>query len=306
MAAAKVAVGGSPEVRHGWSGSNRHWCEFQSGQRPPRLVQLRTARLRLHPSTSAAADALVAQHSSAFVLRYWDSSPWSEHARAERFIATCRDMEEEGIPLAQSSSHPDTQGPAEVGATKDLTHHESRDRMPENDACRRLVELLGDLADGSPTPRSLLVKLGEEAAGIRPGVMALLDLVGGGHDRLAGGGLKPRFNDSSHGQVRHFAGIARSTVLLGPTLTKWLSEGVRGDVPASADGQLTKAAIVFAQELLTGELPVSGAADWVRENICGDMTNRVFVTKPKRPPWPRRASGGRIQLPAASFRRRRH
>ena len=35
-------------------------------------------------------------HSSAIVLRYWDSPPWSEPERAERFIATCREMAEEG------------------------------------------------------------------------------------------------------------------------------------------------------------------------------------------------------------------
>jgi ribosomal-protein-alanine N-acetyltransferase len=30
------------------------------------------------------------------VLRYWDSPPWSERARAERFIAACKRMEQEG------------------------------------------------------------------------------------------------------------------------------------------------------------------------------------------------------------------
>ncbi len=46
--------------------------------------------------TSADADALFALHSSADVLRYWDSPPWAERARAERFVATCRRMAEEG------------------------------------------------------------------------------------------------------------------------------------------------------------------------------------------------------------------
>jgi RimJ/RimL family protein N-acetyltransferase len=57
---------------------------------------LHTARLRLRPFADADADALFAMHSNAYVLRYWDSPPWSESARAERFIAACRQMEEEG------------------------------------------------------------------------------------------------------------------------------------------------------------------------------------------------------------------
>jgi ribosomal-protein-alanine N-acetyltransferase len=57
---------------------------------------LHTARLRLRPFTNADADALFALHSNADVLRYWDSPPWTEPARAERFIAACRQMAEEG------------------------------------------------------------------------------------------------------------------------------------------------------------------------------------------------------------------
>jgi len=57
---------------------------------------LHAARLRLRPLTSADADALFALHSNAYVLRYWDAPPWSERARAERFIVTCRQMAEEG------------------------------------------------------------------------------------------------------------------------------------------------------------------------------------------------------------------
>jgi RimJ/RimL family protein N-acetyltransferase len=57
---------------------------------------LHTARLRLRPVTSADVDALFALHSSAYVLRYWDAPPWSERARAERFVAACRRMAEDG------------------------------------------------------------------------------------------------------------------------------------------------------------------------------------------------------------------
>ena len=57
---------------------------------------LRTARLRLRPFGDADADALFALHSSAVVLRYWDAPPWTERSRAERFIAACRTMAEDG------------------------------------------------------------------------------------------------------------------------------------------------------------------------------------------------------------------
>ena len=57
---------------------------------------LHTARLRLRPFNDTDADPLFALHSSAYVLRYWDAPPWSERARAERFLTACRQMEEEG------------------------------------------------------------------------------------------------------------------------------------------------------------------------------------------------------------------
>lgn len=47
---------------------------------------LQTPRLRLRPFTEADADDLYALYSEAQVLRYWDSPPWSEPARAERFL----------------------------------------------------------------------------------------------------------------------------------------------------------------------------------------------------------------------------
>lgn len=61
-----------------------------------RTPTLRTARLRLRPFTDADADALFALHSSASVLRYWDAPPWRERSRAERFIAACREMADDG------------------------------------------------------------------------------------------------------------------------------------------------------------------------------------------------------------------
>lgn len=57
---------------------------------------LHTARLLLRPFDDADANALFDLHSSGHVLRYWDGPPWSERERAERFIAGCREMAEEG------------------------------------------------------------------------------------------------------------------------------------------------------------------------------------------------------------------
>ena len=57
---------------------------------------LHTDRLWLRAFEDADADDLFALHSSAHVLRYWDSPPWSEPARAEKFIERCRQMALEG------------------------------------------------------------------------------------------------------------------------------------------------------------------------------------------------------------------
>jgi [ribosomal protein S5]-alanine N-acetyltransferase len=57
---------------------------------------LHTARLRLRPFSPADADAIYALQSNPRVLRYWDAPPWKERARADRFIAACKQMEQEG------------------------------------------------------------------------------------------------------------------------------------------------------------------------------------------------------------------
>jgi [ribosomal protein S5]-alanine N-acetyltransferase len=57
---------------------------------------LRTSRLRLRPVTAADADALFALHSSALVLRFWDSPPWNDRDRADRFIAASQQIADEG------------------------------------------------------------------------------------------------------------------------------------------------------------------------------------------------------------------
>jgi len=56
---------------------------------------LHTARLLLRPFTEADTDAIFALHSNPRVLRYWDAPAWTERAQAERFIAVCKQIEQE-------------------------------------------------------------------------------------------------------------------------------------------------------------------------------------------------------------------
>jgi [ribosomal protein S5]-alanine N-acetyltransferase len=56
---------------------------------------LRTARLLMRPFTEADVDAIFALQSNAYVMRYWDSPPWTDRAQAERFIARSKQMEQE-------------------------------------------------------------------------------------------------------------------------------------------------------------------------------------------------------------------
>ena len=57
---------------------------------------LHTARLLLRPFTDADTDAIFALQSNPRVLRYWDAPPWKERAQADRFIARCTQMAQEG------------------------------------------------------------------------------------------------------------------------------------------------------------------------------------------------------------------
>ena len=142
--------------------------------------------------------------------------------------------------------------------------------VPETDACAELVELLERLAGEELSPRRFLAATGRFAAGIRPGLAGVVDLARGGRNMIAGRGFQHRFDDSTSGQVRHFAGIACAAGILGPRLTRWLSERVGRDHPASADGRLSEAAIELATGLLGGTLPVAAAPGWVRTVVCGD------------------------------------
>jgi len=71
---------------------------------------LATERLRLRPFEPSDADDLYRLHSSRVVLRYWDSPPWRDRARADRFVERCRQMAEddEGVRLAVDRRADDT------------------------------------------------------------------------------------------------------------------------------------------------------------------------------------------------------
>lgn len=135
------------------------------------------------------------------------------------------------------------------------------------DACSKLVTVVERLGAETSDPKQLLLRLGTDAAGIRRGQLGFIDLARGGKNRLPGGVRAP-LDDGTSGQIRHFVGIATSAARIGPRLTRWLSIVVGRDAPSSADGRLTNLAVAFARQLLTGALPVTEAASWVRKNVC--------------------------------------
>lgn len=61
-----------------------------------RTPTIRTPGLLLRPFVEADADALYTLQSNPRVLRYWNSPPWKDPARAAAFIAEGRQMEAEG------------------------------------------------------------------------------------------------------------------------------------------------------------------------------------------------------------------
>lgn len=138
----------------------------------------------------------------------------------------------------------------------------------ESNACCKLAGLADELArQPGITPKDFIYKLGEKAAGIRPGLWRYFDLFKGGANPLPGKGFKAEYDDGSGGQARHFAGIAVSCLTLGPKLTVWVSENLRLDQPNTPDGRLTLAAADFTQKLVKGELPPTQAGQWIRDNL---------------------------------------
>jgi hypothetical protein len=137
-------------------------------------------------------------------------------------------------------------------------------------ACQQLTALAEKIAGENPalSPKEFILALGEQAAGIKGGFRGFFDLLKGGKNLLPGSGFKPEYDDSSGGQVRHFVGIAVSSLRFGPKLTVWLSETVRRDPADTPDGRLTLVAVDFSQKLLKGELPITAAGQWLRDNLC--------------------------------------
>lgn len=143
--------------------------------------------------------------------------------------------------------------------------------VPEGNAlsaCEAFAEAAALIAGGSEDVRTFLDRLGMHTAGIRPGLAGLGDLVRGGRDLLAGGGFRADFDDGTDGQVRHFAGTAVAAAKIGGNLTELLNEHARGDWKGSPDERLTRSAVEFTEQLLSGALPVSRAAEWIRERLC--------------------------------------
>ncbi len=65
-------------------------------QMPLPRPTLHTERLALRGFQSTDAESLFSLHTNSRVLRYWDSPPWENYSRTERFLATCSQMEAEG------------------------------------------------------------------------------------------------------------------------------------------------------------------------------------------------------------------
>lgn len=117
-------------------------------------------------------------------------------------------------------------------------------------------------------PRMLIYRLAEQAAGIRPGLLGISDLIRGGSNHLPGAGLLSHYDDGTSGQVRHFCGIAAAAERVGGGVTLVLSERLLGDLPGTADDRLTRKAVEFTDLLLSGTLPMGEAGAWISTHIC--------------------------------------
>jgi RimJ/RimL family protein N-acetyltransferase len=91
--AANIGCSSAPQRRE--DGASRACLDHTAPMALP-TPTLTTARLRLRPFAQTDTAAIFALHSSHRVLRYWDAPPWSARAQAERFIANCRQLEDDG------------------------------------------------------------------------------------------------------------------------------------------------------------------------------------------------------------------
>ena len=129
----------------------------------------------------------------------------------------------------------------------------------------RIADRLG--ARGLP-PRRFLRALAWNCAGIRPGLVGYLDLARGGRNRFLGHGFRARFDDGTDGQVRHFAGVAVSPVLLGDPLASLAHRWALRDAPDTPDGRLSEQAFRFSKQLRAGSLAPHLAGAWIREHVA--------------------------------------
>ncbi|WP_378144897.1 hypothetical protein ACFJGV_15585 [Cnuibacter sp. UC19_7] len=137
-------------------------------------------------------------------------------------------------------------------------------------ACERLGSIADRLAEEVPphSPRSFLVALGEQAAGVRAGPFWWADAARGGRNHVKGGGFRREYDDLTSGQVRHFAGTVAVAARIGPRLTRLLVTHVLRDTPDTPDGRLSETALDLVESLGSGALPLAGVGPWIRTRLC--------------------------------------
>ncbi|SMH27853.1 hypothetical protein SAMN06295885_0062 [Rathayibacter oskolensis] len=140
--------------------------------------------------------------------------------------------------------------------------------MAPSNACLILADRVDALAASSPPPRALIRSVATEVAGIRPGPLGAIDLLGGGRNRIRGRGFLGPYDDGTRGQARHFAGVAGATLYLGGGLARLFLRTAGGDRKGSADDRLTRRAVEWSRLLRRGELAGSEAGEWIRREVC--------------------------------------
>ena len=161
----------------------------------------------------------------------------------------------------------DPGSPALTAVRDELLAVSEADVLPACAALAVLASLIVD-ADPSVPPVAFLERLGEQAAGVRPGLPGMADLVTGGDDHLRGAGFRDELDDGTRGQARHFAGAAVAAARFGDDLTDVAGRLLLGDDSSTPDGQLTRKALEFVRLLESGDLTPRAAADWIRIELC--------------------------------------
>ena len=147
-------------------------------------------------------------------------------------------------------------------------------------ACQQMADLCGELLALAPelSPREFLRSLAALVAGIDLGLKGFQQLARGGANGLAGAGFRAEYDDGTVGQARHFAGTAAGAALLGEKPAELLAHHLV-DPAESIDGQLSTAALAFAQALIAGDLPLDQAGSWIETHICDpDFTPDPNIT----------------------------